>query len=123
MIDLQAPVDSKILADLQALVEQQAAIIKAQALHIEKLTFELATLKRRLFGRSSEAADTLTVQGQLFALPETVEIKPATAPKLPRTPAMQENAKQQPKRELLPPGLPHARNASLICRTRSKGAW
>ena len=69
MIDLQAPVDSKILADLQALVEQQAAIIKAQALHIEKLTFELATLKRRLFGRSSEAADTLTVQGQLFALP------------------------------------------------------
>ena len=94
------------MIDLQALVDQQAAIIKLQALQIEKLTFELATLKNRLFGRSSEAADKLGVQGQLFAPPETIEVEPSPAPTLARTPKSQENAKQQPKRELLPPGLP-----------------
>ena len=94
------------MIDLQALVVQQAAIIKAQAAQIEKLTFELATLKNRLFGRSSEAADKLSVQGQLFALPETIEVEPSLAPTLARTPKSQDNAKQQPKREILPPGLP-----------------
>jgi transposase len=91
--------------DLQALVEQQAAIIKAQAAQIEKLTQELLILKRRLFGRSSEAADLLQVQGQLFAPPETVAVD-APAPSLPRTPITTVvQPKQQPKRELLPEGL------------------
>ena len=94
------------MIDLHALVAQQAALIKAQAAQIEKLTFELATLKNRLFGRSSEAADKLSVQGQLFALPETIEVDSSPAPTLPRTPKSQDNAKQQPRREILPPGLP-----------------
>ena len=94
------------MIDLHALVAQQAALIKAQAAQIEKLTFELATLKNRLFGRSSEAADKLGVQAQLFAPPETIEVEPSPAPTLPRTQKSHEHAKQQPKREILPPGLP-----------------
>ncbi len=110
MIDLHAIIEQQaaLIKQQAALIEQQAAIIKAQALQIEKLTFELATLKRRLFGRSSEAADTLSVQGQLFAAAATIDLDPApaSAPKLPRTPSAQGKAKQQPKREILPPGLP-----------------
>ena len=120
-MDLQAPVDSKIrvdakwLADLQALVvqqaaliEQQAATIKAQARQIEKLNFELATLKKRLFGRSSEAADTLAAQGQRVAPLEATGVDQVPAPKLLRTPTAhdQDKVKQQPKRALLPADLP-----------------
>jgi transposase len=107
------------IAELEAIVAQQAATIKSQALQIEKLISELLILNRRLFGRSSEAADLLQVQGQLFAPPETIacdaaraadasqEATPAPAPALPRTPKTSaDEVKQQPKRELLPEGLP-----------------
>jgi transposase len=114
------------IAELEAIVAQQAATIKSQALQIEKLTCELSILNRRLFGRSSEAAELLQVQGQLFAPPETIECNasarategsqeatptptpaPAPAPVLPRTPKTgADEAKQQPKREILPEGLP-----------------
>jgi transposase len=89
-------------------LEVALATIKLQALQIAKLTQELLILKRRLFGRSSEAAELLQVQGQLFAPPETVERDATTpAPPLPRTPkttAVQ--PRQQPKREVIPEGLP-----------------
>jgi transposase len=89
---------------------EQAATIKAQALQIDKLTRELLILKRRLFGRSSEAADILQVQGQLFAPPATIARDSDTstpAPVLPRTPnTTAASAKQRPKRELLPAHLP-----------------
>jgi transposase len=92
---------------------EQEKIIKAQALEIEKLRRELFLMKNRLFGRSSEAADKLVVQGQLFAPPETIEVdasmaaKSTPAPDLPRTPkTTAEQPKQQPKRQILPEGLP-----------------
>lgn len=86
-------------------LERALQTIKLQALHIEKLTRELLILKRRLFGRSSEAADLLQVQGQLFPPPATIE-SPASAPRLPRTAKTSADApKQTPKRELLPDHL------------------
>jgi transposase len=83
---------------------EQAAIIKSQALLIEKLQLELLMLKRRLFGRSSEAADLLTVQGQLFDAPAVVAVE-SKAPSLPRTPKTDVADKQTPKREVIPDGL------------------
>jgi transposase len=71
---------------------------------VEKLTLELLTLKNRLFGRASEAADLLQVQGQLFAPPETIAVDAPQLPRTPKTTAIQ--PKQQPKREILPPDLP-----------------
>ena len=116
VINVADPVLLKTIADLQALVaqqaaiiEQQAALIKAQALQIEKLSFELAVLKKQLFGRSREAADLLSVQGQLFAPLQTIEVDSATvlpAPVLARTPKSQDLPRRQPKREILPPNLP-----------------
>ena len=98
------------MIDLHALIAEQAATIKAQALQIEKLIFELATLKKRLFGRSSEAADMLSVQGQLFAPPETIALDPAPAPNLARTPKENDTRKPSPRREILPPSLPREEN-------------
>lgn len=90
-----------LIAKLQQLVEQQAQII-------EKLTFEIATLKRQQFGRSREAADRLAVQGQLFAPPQTIDVDAAApAPVLPRTPKPQTEPRQ-PKREILPENLARA---------------
>jgi transposase len=94
------------MCTVTTLEAEQAKIIKSQAFQIEKLTHELLILKRRLFGRSSEAAELLQVQGQLFAPPETIEVE-TPAPRLPRTPiTTAHHAKQQPKREMLPPDLP-----------------
>ena len=91
-----------------AIIQSQASQIAVQAFQIEKLTAELLLLKNRLFGRSSEAADLLAVQGQLFAPPQTVEIDPSKpAPTLDRTPKTSPNQKpQQAKREVISPDLP-----------------
>ena len=95
-------------ASLQATNVMLEATIKSQAFQIEKLTAELLLLKNRLFGRSSEAADLLTVQGQLFAPPETLEIDPAKpAPTLARTPkTAPDQPPKQAKRETIPENLP-----------------
>jgi transposase len=85
-------------------LEAAQATIKAQAFQIEKLTLELLMLKNRLFGRASEAADLLQVQGQLFAPPETIPVDAPPMPRTPKTRAMQ--PKQPPKREIVPPDLP-----------------
>lgn len=90
---------------------QQAALIKSLQLQIEKLTHELLLLKNRLFGRSSEAAELLSVQGQLFTPPETVDMDATEplipAPIMPRTPkTVSDQTKQQPKREVIPAHLP-----------------
>jgi transposase len=101
-------------------INQQAATIKQQATEnlrlntlVEKLTFELAVLKRQLFGRSREAADALVVQGQLFPGPEViVQAPPANepdqpAPDLPRTPnPVAPPVKRQPIRQVIPDNLP-----------------
>lgn len=90
---------------------------------VEKLTFELATLKRQLFGRSREAADLLMVQEQLFAPPEVIETLPEdaaqtaivdtaaddqeAAPELARTPDPKTVVvKRQPIRQVVPSNLP-----------------
>ena len=71
-----------LLAEKDALIAIQAGQIatlvsqlKTQALLIGKLTHELAQIKRVMFGRSSEAAALLAVQGDLFGV-ETPEINP-----------------------------------------------
>jgi transposase len=76
---------------------------------VEKLTLELAMLKRQLFGRSREAADQLMVQGQLFAAPEVIESAPedGVVPALPRTPDPKPPATQRrPIRQVIPEHLP-----------------
>ncbi len=46
------------------------------------------------------------MQGQLPAPPETIDVDLAPAPKLARTPTLQDKVKQQPKRAPLPASLP-----------------
>jgi transposase len=81
----------------------------AAEVRIDKLVLDLLIMTNRLYGRSSEAAELLQVQGQLFAPPETIEmdVPQVPAPTLERTPKTTSNKlKQQPKREILPPNLP-----------------
>lgn len=54
---------------LEAALAENAAqreLIKSQSALIEKLMLELAILKKRLFGRQSEASDHLDLQASLF---------------------------------------------------------
>jgi transposase len=100
---------TELEAKQAAIIEAQAAKIKALEFQIEKLIAELLLLKNRLFGRSSEAADLLGVQGQLFAPPDVVELVSAVvpAPILPRTPKTSAEQKpQQARREVISPDLP-----------------
>jgi transposase len=89
-------------------IDPRDARIAALEALVEKLTFELATLKRQLFGRSRESAELLSRQGQLFETPATVEVDVAAdaASVLPRTPKTATARAQKPKRELLPDNLP-----------------
>lgn len=100
---------TELEAKQAAIIEAQAAKIKAQAFQIDKLIAELLLFKNRLFGRSREAADLLGVQGQLFAPPDVVEVASAVvlAPILPRTPKTSAEQKpQQARREVISPDLP-----------------
>lgn len=110
---------------------QQVAIIEAQDRRIaqlealvEKLTLEMSIMKRQLFGRSREAADLLSVQGQLFAPPETIDVDAPdssdTPPRLPRTPQTTTSEKQKPVREILPPNL--AREVTVLDLAESEKA-
>lgn len=60
-------------------------MIKSQSALIEKLMLELAILKKRLFGRQSEASDHLDLQAPLFdvaTLPIDQPGAPAALPTL-----------------------------------------
>ena len=74
---------------------QRSEIAALKAL-LEKLTLELAILKKRLFGRQSEASEHLDLQGSLFDL----TILPDDEPSVP---AAQSKAAAKPPRQYGPP--------------------
>jgi len=91
-----------------------AAEIHAKTLHIEKLKFQLAALKRARFGRSSEKLNQAIEQLELLigVLEEDVAAQNArasttspTAPSEPKAPA-KPRPRQQPVRRPLPAHLP-----------------
>ena len=99
-------------AQIAALLSEhatQANQLKIQALLIEKLTHELAQIKRVMFGRSSEAAALLAVQSDLFGV-ETIALAGLDEPPVPANTALAPPAhkapKGQPKRVLFPSDLP-----------------
>jgi len=81
---------------------------KALKLLVEKLTLEMATLKKRLFGRQSEGSDHLDLQPWLFDV-TTIEIEApppsdTNAPTAPAAPV--KKPRGQPQRMVLPDNLP-----------------
>ena len=113
LIAMQASQIEALASQIEALVSDnatQANQLKTQALQLEKLTHELAQIKRVMFGRSSEAAALLAVQSDLFGIETiafdglaetTVPANTAIAPVVPKAP------KGQPKRVLFSSDLPH----------------
>ena len=79
---------------------QQRDIAQLRAL-VEKLTFQLAMLKRMQFGQKSEALSVL--MGDLFGTPTELE-QPSAPPKAPPHKASREP--KAPPRVTLPPNLP-----------------
>lgn len=102
---LAAELIDKITQQSQAIAERDSAIVYRQA-KIDKLSHELATLKRWKFGRSSELLNA----GQISLLDETLEADIAAIEEELKalTPAAKTDtqARQQPKRSALPAGLP-----------------
>ena len=103
------------VADLQAERERLIArpgvelfnMLLSQVFLTEKLTLEIAQLKRLRFGASSEASALLDIQGQLFPV-DSIEL-PASETGKPRIRSLAEIAAPdpvKPKRTLLPPALP-----------------
>ena len=103
-------------ADLQAERERLIArpgvelfnMLLSQVFLTEKLTLEIAQLKRLRFGASSEASALLDVQGQLFPV-DSAELPTSDAAFKPRIRSLAEIAATdpvKPKRTLLPPALP-----------------
>ena len=88
------------LAENTALREQ----IKLQSALIEKLTLELAILKKRLFGRQSEASEHLDLQGSLFDLTTLPVEEPSTPPSESKTPGKPPRKASQ--RMQIPENLP-----------------
>lgn len=77
------------------------AEIKRLSLLVEKLTFQLAVLKRMQFGQKSEVSERM---GDLFGTP--VEVETAGKPE-PKTPPRKTSREARPQpRVTLPPGLP-----------------
>ena len=103
-------------ADLQAERERLIArpgvelfnMLLSQVFLTEKLTLEIAQLKRLRFGASSEASALLDIQGQLFPV-DSAELPTSDAAFKPRIRSLAEIAATdpvKPKRTLLPPALP-----------------
>lgn len=94
--------------NLEAALAENAALrelIKSQSALIEKLTLELAILKKRLFGRQSEASDHLDLQASLFDA-QALPIDPSGPPEPLAPAATTKPARQQPVRMVMPPHLP-----------------
>jgi transposase len=102
---LAAELIDRITQQGQAIAERDSDILYRQA-KIDKLTHELATLKRWKFGRSSELLNA----GQISLLDETIEADIAAIEQELKalTPAAKTDTepRQQPKRAALPAGLP-----------------
>ena len=84
----------------------EAALAENAALRalVEKLTLELAILKKRLFGRQSEASEHLDLQGSLFDLTTLPVEEPSTPPSESKTPAKPPRKPSQ--RMQIPENLP-----------------
>jgi transposase len=100
------------LSQIAALLSAQAVQanqLKMQALLIEKLTYELAYIKRVMFGRSSEASELLAVQSDLSGV-ETTALAGLAETAVPANTALAPPAhkapKGQPKRMLFSSDLP-----------------
>lgn len=92
---------------LEAALAENAAqreLIKSQSALIEKLTLELAILKKRLFGRQSEASDHLDLQASLFDV-HTLPVDPAQPPAPPKSGGTGKTPRH-PQRMVMPPNLP-----------------
>ncbi len=102
---LAAELIDRVTQQSQAIAERDSDILYRQA-KIDKLTHELATLKRWKFGRSSELLNA----GQISLLDETIEAYIAAIEQELKalTPAAKTDTqpRQQPKRAALPAGLP-----------------
>ena len=102
----------------QAIAAKDSDILYRQA-KIDKLTHELATLKRWKFGRSSELLNA----GQISLLDETIDADIAAIEQelenLAPPPKAETAPRQQPKRAALPAGLPrvdiHHEPDSITC--------
>ncbi|NMM21584.1 MAG: hypothetical protein HHJ15_16805 [Rhodoferax sp.] len=96
---------AKIAQQSQMIAVKDSDILYRQA-KIDKLTHELATLKRWKFGRSSELLNA----GQVSLLDETIDADIAAIEQelkaLAPTAKTQTQPRQQPKRAALPAGLP-----------------
>jgi transposase len=95
----------KIAQQSQMIAAKDSDILYRQA-KIDKLTHELATLKRWKFGRSSELLNA----GQVSLLDETIDADIAAIEQelenLAPQPKTETTPRQQPKRAALPAGLP-----------------
>ena len=94
---------------LEAALAENAAqreLIKSQSALIEKLMLELAILKKRLFGRQSEASDHLDLQASLFDVTTLPIDQPGAPAALPTLIAPIKPVRQQPLRMVMPPNLP-----------------
>lgn len=103
--ELSAELIAKIAQQSQMIAAQGSDILYRQA-KIDKLTHELATLKRWKFGRSSEQLNA----GQISLIEETIEADIAAIELelkgLAPTAKTESQPRQQPKRAALPAGLP-----------------
>ena len=103
--ELAAELIARVAPQSQIIAAKDSDILYRQA-KIDKLTHELATLKRWKFGRSSEQLNGIqislieeTIEADIAAIElELQELAPAV-----KTPAQ---PRQQPKRAALPAGLP-----------------
>ena len=102
---LAAELIAQIAQKSQIITERDSDILYRQA-KIDKLTHELATLKRWKFGRSSELLNA----GQVSLLDETIDADIAAIEEelkeLAPAPKSDTQARLQPKRAALPAGLP-----------------
>ena len=91
-----------MLLERSAKLEAAEALVISQRLELEKLRFEIASMKRMKYGRSSEQLDRDLLQMQLSI--EDLEASLAAKPPEVR-PAAKEPAPEKPARRPLPVGL------------------
>ena len=117
--ELSVELIAKIAQQSQMLAAQGSDILYRQA-KIDKLTHELATLKRWKFGRSSEQLNA----GQISLIEETIEADIAAIElelqALAPAAKTSTQPRQQPKRSALPAGLArvdihHEPDSGSIC--------
>ena len=108
MSEAGLPNDVEVLKDIvrqrSSKLEAAEALLLSQKLELEKLRFEIATLKRMKFGRSSEQLDQQLIQMQLTLedLESSLAQKPEAVRPAPKEPP------QKPVRQALPEHLPRA---------------